>query len=153
MDNPKLYEEWKANAKYSEQTLKKKAEEEKFHASADAFFADAPKLCKEEPKKPSLSETYQKQFKMEVKTPEISNPYCDPKAEKMTTFTYNNMLVEQSLKKMAETTGAPPKLTTASGENMNVILRQGADCWRRGTYTQPEYRENLLKSTNRATHA
>ncbi len=35
---------------------------------------------------------------------------------------------------------------------MNVILRQGSDVWRRQTYMAPEYREDLLKSTNRATH-
>eukprot|EP01022_Parablepharisma_sp_SALTPOND_P021365 TRINITY_DN416_c0_g2_i1.p2 TRINITY_DN416_c0_g2~~TRINITY_DN416_c0_g2_i1.p2 ORF type:complete len:272 (+),score=15.55 TRINITY_DN416_c0_g2_i1:2212-3027(+) len=153
MEHKELFEQWKATAKYSSQYTQRMAEEAKFAESAEKFFAEpSPLFRKPEPKKEELAATYLKQLKMEVKTPDLPNPYEDPKAEKLTTTAYNNMIVGQSLKKMTETTGMPPKLTTTSGEDMNLILRQGNDVWRRQTYTDPEYRADLLKSTNRAIH-
>ena len=44
----------------------------------------------------------------------MPNPYMDPKSEKLTTNAVNDMIMGQSFKKMAETTGMPPKLTTAT---------------------------------------
>ena len=143
-----MYEQWKATAKYSEEYTKRKEEDVKLSASAEQFFDDKPIAAHKEEEK--LSDKYLKQLKMDVKTPTMSNPYTDPKAEKLTSAAYSDMIMDQSLKKMTETAGAPPKLTTATGENMNVILRQGSDVWRRQTYMEPGYRSDLLKSTSRS---
>ena len=39
-----------------------------------------------------------------------------------------------------------------SGGNMNNILRAGNDVWRRQTYMGPEYRKDLMNSSNRQVH-
>ena len=44
----------------------------------------------------------------------MPNPYSDPTAAKLTTNAVNDLIMGESFKKMSETTGMPPKLTTTA---------------------------------------
>ena len=123
MKNKELYEKWKATAKYSDNYKEKTMEEQELAQSTDKFFAASEETkVVSEPEKEQLGEKYIKQFRIDMKTPgtflswrlDIPNPYMDPMSEKLTTNAVNDMIMSQSFKKMAEMTGMPPKLTTAT---------------------------------------
>eukprot|EP00826_Nyctotherus_ovalis_P039668 TRINITY_DN3828_c0_g2_i8.p1 TRINITY_DN3828_c0_g2~~TRINITY_DN3828_c0_g2_i8.p1 ORF type:complete len:153 (+),score=39.15 TRINITY_DN3828_c0_g2_i8:149-607(+) len=151
MDDRQLYEEWRASARFSSSQTREKTDEEKFAESTHNFFDDMPERVVV-PKKESLSETYLNQLKMTGAEGGLNSIYLHSRPEMMSTYTVTNMIMQEALGKMAESTGMPPKLTTAKEGDMNVTLREGSDVWRRQTYTSPKDRADLFTSTSRADY-
>ncbi len=50
----------------------------------------------------------------------MPNPYVDPNANMLTTNAFTERIMSQSFKKMADSTGMPPKLTTTAYEDREV---------------------------------
>ena len=148
MNDKQLYEEWKANTKYSPSYTQRMQDQANFEQNTHNFFGDGlcPKRCCVQ--RDELSQTYLKQLKMSKGQTEL--PLVDAGSAMVSMTMFNNLIMKETYNKMSGSTGAPPKLTTAKSGNMNVTLREGSDVWRRQTYMAPNYREDLLKSTNRA---
>ena len=148
MKDEELYEEWRANARFLEKP-KEKSEQEKFVESSHNFYDDGPDRIVP-PTKESLSQTYLNQLKMTGGNGGLNNIYLNPRPEMISSYTFTNMIMQESLNKMTKSTGSPPKLTTAKEGDMDVTLREGSDVWRRQTYMSPKDRTDLFTTTSRA---